>query len=79
MDYNTFNNPRLCNLATRPISKELLDKLGKPDLTTGAVCVYPNRSVIRAGTRTCSGTWYIGTWFVIQRYFIQGYEVRSST
>jgi len=41
---DTFCNVhRLCNLATRPISKELLGQLGKPDLTTGAVCVYPNR------------------------------------
>ena len=70
MDYNTFNNPRLCNLATRPISKELLDKLGKPDLTTGAVCVYPNRSVIRAGTRT----WYVA----VRGTSVRGTSVRGS-
>lgn len=34
---------RLCFKARNPVRKDLLKKLGVEGITTGAVCVYPNR------------------------------------
>ncbi len=34
---------RLCEKAKRPIRQDMLKRLGVPNLTTGAVCVYPAR------------------------------------
>lgn len=45
---------RLCAKARQPVSADLLDKLGLPDLTTGAVCVY--HEMIPAAVRALQGT-----------------------
>lgn len=45
---------RLCAKARQPVSAQLLDQLGLPDLTTGAVCVY--HEMIPAAVRALQGT-----------------------
>eukprot|EP00747_Dinoflagellata_sp_TGD_P162903 gnl/TRDRNA2_/TRDRNA2_181039_c0_seq1.p2 gnl/TRDRNA2_/TRDRNA2_181039_c0~~gnl/TRDRNA2_/TRDRNA2_181039_c0_seq1.p2 ORF type:complete len:330 (-),score=78.70 gnl/TRDRNA2_/TRDRNA2_181039_c0_seq1:146-1135(-) len=41
-DDTEVNVNRLCAKAKCPIRKDLLDAMGVPEITTGAVCVYPN-------------------------------------
>ena len=45
---------RLCAKAKQPVAQPLLDQLGVPDLTTGAVCVY--HEMIPAAVRALSGS-----------------------
>ena len=45
---------RLCAKARQPVSADLLEQLGLPDLTTGAVCVY--HEMIPAAVRALRGT-----------------------
>ncbi|WP_370228229.1 deoxyribose-phosphate aldolase [Cognatishimia sp.] len=45
---------RLCAKAKQPVSPALLDQLGLPDLTTGAVCVYHDMS--ETAVRALEGT-----------------------
>lgn len=45
---------RLCAKAKQPVSPALLDQLGLPDLTTGAVCVY--HDMIETAVRALEGT-----------------------
>jgi deoxyribose-phosphate aldolase len=45
---------RLCAKARQPVRAELLDKLGMPGLTTGAVCVY--HDMVETAVRALEGT-----------------------
>ena len=45
---------RLCAKARQPVRAELLDALGMPGITTGAVCVY--HEMVPAAVRTLEGT-----------------------
>lgn len=45
---------RLCAKARQPVSADVLEQLGLPDLTTGAVCVY--HDMIPAAVRALHGT-----------------------
>jgi deoxyribose-phosphate aldolase len=45
---------RLCAKASRPVRADLLEALGMPDLTTGAVCVY--HDMVPAAVRALEGT-----------------------
>lgn len=45
---------RLCAKARQPVSPEMLEKLGVPDLTTGAVCVY--HEMVETAVRALEGS-----------------------
>lgn len=45
---------RLCAKARQPVAQEMLDKLGVPNLTTGAVCVY--HEMVETAVRALEGT-----------------------
>ena len=45
---------RLCAKARQPVRQEMLDKLGLPGLTTGAVCVY--HDMVETAVRALEGT-----------------------
>ena len=53
-DDDDENVRRLCEKAKRPIRQDLLDAAGIPNLTTGAVCVYPRR--VTAAVKSLEGT-----------------------